>query len=158
MVEQVQIPHSVVAGKAPLPAEVIVGGLALNLKDYTLYSKGYDGVVFKLTGVVAVKDDTDTNAVVYPTWVKATDGSALQYTSSSKLSFNPSTGRLSATSFAGNGADLTDFTAGQIVDALGYRPVEPEGTPLAPPATDLATVIDLANSIRAVLIGCGIGS
>jgi hypothetical protein len=158
MVEQVQIPHSVVEGKAPLPSEVVEGGLAVNLTDHTLYSKGYDDVIIRLTGVVAVKDDTDTDAVVYPTWVKATVGNVLQYTSSSRLSFNPSTGRLSATAFAGSGAGLTGFTSDQIVGALGYLPVEPEGTPLAPPATDLPTVIDLANSIRAVLISCGIGS
>ena len=100
MVNQVQIPHSVVVGKAPLPSEIEVGGLAVNLKDRVLYSKGYDNVVIEL----------------------------------SKVTFD------------------------KVIDALGFTPVEPKGISLPPPATDSASAITLANSIRNVLISCGIGS
>lgn len=53
MVDQVQIPHSVVEGREPLPSELVVGGLAVNLKDRLLYTKGYDGVVIPLNQVVS---------------------------------------------------------------------------------------------------------
>jgi hypothetical protein len=43
----------------------------------------------------AITDDTTTNATVYPTWVTSTTGNLPQKTSSTKLSFNPSTGALS---------------------------------------------------------------
>lgn len=42
----------------------------------------------------AITDDTTTNATVYPTWVTSTTGNLPQKTSSTKLSFNPSTGAL----------------------------------------------------------------
>jgi hypothetical protein len=100
MVEQVQIPHSVVVGKAPLPSELVVGGLAVNLKDRALYTKGYDDVVIQLNTV----------------------------------------------------------TFDQVIEALGFTPVKPEGASLPAPASDLATAIDLANSMRAALISCSIGS
>ena len=55
----------------------------------------------------AITDDTTTNATMYPTWVTTTTGNLPQKTSSTKLSFNPSTGTLSATAFVGNGSGLT---------------------------------------------------
>jgi len=51
MVDQVEIPHSVVAGKEPLPSEISIAGLAVNLKDGILYTKGYDGTIIRLTGI-----------------------------------------------------------------------------------------------------------
>lgn len=46
-----------------------------------------------------ITDDTTTNATMYPTWVTATTGNLPQKTSSTKFSFNPSTGLVSATGF-----------------------------------------------------------
>lgn len=158
MVQQVQVPHSVVEGKKPVASEIAVAGLAVNLKDYTLYTKGYDDVIIRLTGVVEVHDDNETNSVVYLPWVKQVNGKVTQYTSSGKLSFNPSTGRLRATSFAGEGSALTGFTAGQIEDALGFVPVDRIGVALPQNATDLSTAIALVNAIRAALVSCGIAS
>ena len=158
MVEQVQVPHSVVVDKVPLPAEIITGGLAANLKDYRLYSKGYDGVVIRLSGRVEISDDNATNALVYLPWVKTAAGNVLQYVSSTKLSFNPATGRLSAISFAGDGAQLTGLTPDQIGDALGFSPAEAVGQSLPPEATDLPTALTLLNSLRAAAISSGIGS
>lgn len=100
MIEQVQIPHTVIAGKEPLPSEIDVGSLAVNLKDRALYTKGYDGVIIR----------------------------------------------------------LNEVTFDQVVHALGFTPVKPEGNALGEPASDLATAIALANSMRAALINCGIGS
>lgn len=158
MVDQVQIPHSVVVDKVPLPAEIIVGGLAANLKDFRLYSKGYDDVVIRLSGRVEITDDNVTNTLVYLPWVKAAAGNVPQYVSSTKLSFNPATGQLSATSFAGSGAGLTGFTADQIDAALGFSPAEAVGQPLPPEATDLPTAITLLNSMRAAVVSSRIGS
>lgn len=69
----------------------------------------------------AITDDTSTNATMYPTWVTTTTGNLPQKTSSTKLTFNPSTGVLTATSFAGSGASLTGVitTAGTGLSASG---------------------------------------
>lgn len=49
----------------------------------------------------AITDDTTTNATMYPTWVTTTTGNLPQKISSTKLTFNPSTGTLTATAFSG---------------------------------------------------------
>jgi hypothetical protein len=56
---------------------------------------------------VGVTDDTTTATSVYPAWVTTTTGNLPIKTASTKLSFVPSTGVLSATSFAGAGTGLT---------------------------------------------------
>jgi hypothetical protein len=49
-----------------------------------------------------ITDDTTTNTSYYPVWANGTSGSlTTAYVSSTKLSFNPSTGVLTATGFAG---------------------------------------------------------
>jgi len=72
---------------------------------------------------VAVTDDTTTATTVYPTWVTTTTGNLPIKTASTKLSFVPSTGVLTATSFAGSGANLTgvitSLTAGTGVSVSG---------------------------------------
>lgn len=49
----------------------------------------------------AITNDTTTNATMYVTWVTATSGNMPQKVSSTKLTFNPSTGALTAPSFVG---------------------------------------------------------
>ena len=44
----------------------------------------------------ATTDDTSTNATVYPVWKTNTTGNLPEYTSSTKLKFNPSTGVLTS--------------------------------------------------------------
>ena len=82
---------------------------------------------------IAITDDITTSTSVYPTWVTATTGNLPQKTSSTKLTFTPSTGTLSATTFAGahtgSGAGLTaipntalvndHITVGTTLIALG---------------------------------------
>jgi len=76
----------------------------------------------------AITDNTSSSATWYPTIVSATTGNLPQTTSSTKLSFVPSTGTLTATSYAGawagstistgyGGTGLTSFTANGIVYA-----------------------------------------
>jgi hypothetical protein len=65
-----------------------------------------------------VVNDTTTAATMYPTWVTATAGDLPTKVSSTKLSFVPSTGILSATGFAGSGAGLTGLAPGSISGTL----------------------------------------
>ena len=55
----------------------------------------------------AITDDTTTATTVYPTWVTTTTGNLPQKTASTKLSFVPSTGTLTATAYVGDGSGLT---------------------------------------------------
>lgn len=63
---------------------------------------------------LALTDDTSTNATHYPLLGDATSGNDAIKVSSTKLSFNPSTGTLSATVFSGSGASLTALSASNI--------------------------------------------
>jgi hypothetical protein len=76
----------------------------------------------------AITDNTSSSATWYPTIVSATTGNLPQTTSSTKLSFVPSTGTLTATNHAGawagntigttyGGTGLTSFTANGVVYA-----------------------------------------
>jgi hypothetical protein len=56
---------------------------------------------------IGITDDTSTNATMYPVWVTTTTGNLPAKTASTKLSFNPSTGVLSSTTFSGSGTSLT---------------------------------------------------
>lgn len=76
---------------------------------------------------VTVTNDTTTNATMYPLWVTASSGNLPVKVSSTKLSFNPSTGALAATSFSGskniestNETNITNGFAGGVVYA-NYR-------------------------------------
>lgn len=66
---------------------------------------------------VAITDDTTTNATVYPTWVTSTTGNLPEKVSSTKLSFNPSTGALTATSFSGSISTSTVTTTSTSTNA-----------------------------------------
>lgn len=62
-----------------------------------------------------ITDDTTTNTNYYPVWANATSGSmATAYVSSTKLTFNPSTGTVTATAFSGSGASLTSLNASNL--------------------------------------------
>lgn len=61
-----------------------------------------------------VTDDVATATTVYPSWVAAASGNNTQKVSSTKFSFVPSTGILTATGFAGSGASLTALNASNI--------------------------------------------
>jgi hypothetical protein len=63
---------------------------------------------------VAIVDDTTTATSVYPVWANSTSGNQALETSSTKLSFVPSTGALSATSYAGSGSSLTGIVTSAV--------------------------------------------
>jgi hypothetical protein len=56
-----------------------------------------------------ITEDTATATAVFPTWVTANTGNLPQKTTSTKFTFVPSTGVLSATQFSGSGAGLTSI-------------------------------------------------
>lgn len=62
-----------------------------------------------------ITDDTTTNATMYPTWATAATGNLPQKVSSSKMSFNPSTGMLTVTgvtsTVTGNASTATALAA-----------------------------------------------
>ena len=67
------------------------------------------------TAYATVTDDTTTNGTRYPLFANQTTGNlTTEYTSSTKLQYNPSTGILTATGFSGSGANLTALPAGQL--------------------------------------------
>ncbi len=67
---------------------------------------------------ITITDDTTTNSTMYPVWVTANTGDLPAKVASSKMTFNPSTGTLSATTFSGAGTNLTgtaaSLTAGTV--------------------------------------------
>jgi len=63
----------------------------------------------------AITDDTTTVSSVYPTWVTTTTGNLPQKTSSTKLTFVPSTGALTATKYYGDGSSLTGIVSGATI-------------------------------------------
>ncbi|MCC6932544.1 MAG: tail fiber domain-containing protein, partial [Deltaproteobacteria bacterium] len=76
----------------------------------------------------AITDDTTTNATMYPTWVTTASGNQAQKVSSSKLTFNPSSGTLTATTFAG---DATSVDGHNITATTDNRLVKHSGANLA---------------------------
>jgi hypothetical protein len=65
----------------------------------------------------SITNDTTTNATYYPVWANGTSGSlTTAYVSSTKLSFNPSTGVLTATGFSG---PLTGNVTGNVSGSSG---------------------------------------
>ena len=69
------------------------------------------GTAIATGSTVIITDDTTTNATMYPTWVTNTTGSLPVKVSSSKVTFNPSTGTLTATAFSG---PLTGNVTGKV--------------------------------------------
>jgi hypothetical protein len=76
---------------------------------YVLTSNGASAPTWQaIVSGLAITDDTTTNSTRYLTFTSATTGSISgANVSSTKLSFNPSTGVLTATSFTGAGTGLT---------------------------------------------------
>ncbi len=66
------------------------------------------------SGAVAITDDTSTNSSFYPAFSAATSGNNALKITSTKLTFNPSTGVLAATGFSGSGAALTALPAANL--------------------------------------------
>lgn len=117
-------PLWVTANTGNLPSKVTSTKLSFNPSTGTLSSTVFSGAGTGLTGTAAsltagtatnatnvgITDDTTTNASMFPLWVTANTGNLPSKVTSTKLSFNPSTGLLTSTGFSGSGTRLT-FTA-----------------------------------------------
>lgn len=67
-------------------------------------------------GGATITDDTSTNATRYLLFDDVTSGASTTIgTSSTKLTYNPSTGSLSATKFLGDGSQLTGVSSGDTL-------------------------------------------
>jgi hypothetical protein len=88
-------------------ASTTLSKLAIGSSTYLLTSSGTAPQWSNPTGItigqatnatnIGVTDDTSTNATMYPVWVTANTGNLPAKVTSTKLSFNPSTGVLTAT-------------------------------------------------------------
>ncbi len=89
--------------------------------DVTFPTSGTLATTTTPSSTSVIVDDTTTNATMYPLWVTAATGSLPLKVSSTKYSFNPSTGTLS---IAGNLQGSTGITssAGIYVVQYGYTP------------------------------------
>ena len=79
---------------------------ALTAADVPTLNQNTTGTATNATNT-AITDDAATTTAVFPTFVGGTSGNQAQKVTSTKLSFVPSTGALTATSFAGSGSGLT---------------------------------------------------
>ena len=102
------------AGLASVTSTTFVGALTGNASSSTYATN------------TTITDDTTNASIVYPTWVTANTGNIAQKVSSTKISFVPSTGILSATGFAGSGAGLTSIPNSSLSNSsitFGATPV-----------------------------------
>jgi len=97
----------------------------------------------------AITNDAATAVSVYPTWVTANTGNLPQKTTSASLSFVPSTGVLSATSFSGAGTGLTGTAASLTVGTAGTAATATTATSAttATNATNTAITNDAATAV-----------
>lgn len=104
MAQTIRIKRSAVQNKVPLTTDLQLGELAINTYDGKLYTKKDNGTASIVEigaggggGSISISDDTTTNATYYLGMATATSGTLSALTiSSTKLTFNPSTGNLVA--------------------------------------------------------------
>ena len=88
---------------------------------------------------VSVTDDTSTNATRYPLFANQTSGSiSTEYTSSTKLQYNPSTGVFTSTSFSGAGTGLTGTASSLSIGGNAATATSATSATTATTATNLA--------------------
>jgi len=104
MAQTIRIKRSAVQFKVPLTGDLELGELAINTFDGKLYTKKDNGTASIVEigaggggGSISITDDNTTNATYYLGMATATGGTLSSLNiSSSKLTFNPSTGNLVA--------------------------------------------------------------
>lgn len=94
-------PSWVTANTGNLPSKVTSTRLTFNPSTGVLTATGGFAGTATVASTATIVDDTTTNATMYPLWVTANTGNLPAKVSSTKISFNPSTGTLTATTFSG---------------------------------------------------------
>lgn len=105
------------------------------------------------TGLVTLSSDTSSATVCYPIFSGFATGSlSLKTTSTTKLSFVPSTGILTATGFTGSGSGLT---AVPVTALTGTLPLANGGTGATTAATALVTLGERTSNTGSILAPVG---
>ena len=126
-----QVPKGTTAEQPGTPAE---GMLRYNTSTHAF--EGYSGASpgWNSVGGIAVVNDTTTATAIYPLLANTTTGTiGTEYTSNTKLTYIPSTGKLSSTIV--NGGSVTSGSGVQIGGSgtatnnmTWYQPASPDGT------------------------------
>jgi len=90
-----------ITGTGTVSATTFVGALTGNASTATSATSATTATTATNATNTAITNDAATAVAVYPTWVTANTGNLPQKTTSTALSFVPSTGILTATGFAG---------------------------------------------------------
>lgn len=142
-------------GTVASPVTKLVAGTGISLSP----TSGIGSVTVTASGTSGelITNDTTTNATMFPTWVTANTGTLPFFVSSTKLSFNPSTGLLSSSAYLATGTGTIKFgataaatigvsadtTAGNLVvtspttGAITFAPAGTEKARFAPTTGDL---------------------
>ncbi len=111
------------------------------------FNQNTSGTATNATNAVntGITDDTSTNATMYPTWVTANTGNLPQKVTSTKLTYNPSTGLISTTALTVTGntilgtGDTATLTIRSLIAGGNSRAVQVTDS-LASPANATAAI------------------
>ena len=101
-----------VAGLTSVTSTTFVGALTGNASTATSATTATNATN------IAITDNTSSSSTYYPVLSVNSSGNNPATTSSTKLSFVPSTGTLAATVFSGSGASLTNISSANIVGTI----------------------------------------
>jgi len=120
------------AGLTSVTSTTFVGALTGNASSATTATTATNATN------IAITDNTSSVATWYPTIVSTTTGNLPATTSSTKLSFVPSTGVLSATSFTGAGTGLTGTASSLSIGGNAATATSATSATSATTATNIA--------------------
>lgn len=119
MTTEIKLKRSAVPGKVPTTAQLELGEIALNTNDGKIFIKRDDGneSIVEIGASSIINTVNDTSATVhYPVFVSNTGNQTAKIrNTSTALSYVPSTGTLTATTFSGNLSGNAD-TAAKLQD------------------------------------------
>lgn len=133
MANRIVLKKSSVAAKVPLTSDLSYGEMALNYTDGKLYFKdASNNIKFFKSGETSITNDTTTNGTRYLLWDDASSGSLDSVgVSSSKLTFNPSTGRFQSVGIGASSGIIemantisSNYTVSSGFNALSGGPIE----------------------------------
>lgn len=126
MSNKIILKKSSVASKVPLTSDLDYGELALNYTDGKLYFKDATNNISSIGGGVEIANDSSTNGDRYIVWSDQTSGSTEGVkVTSTKLKFNPSSGRFQSTGVgAASGVlEMANTVSANYAIAAGYNAI-----------------------------------